>query len=130
MAQEGSPSRGPYIILLVDDESSVRDVAGRILREAGHEVIASASGDEALALVSAHEGSVDLLLTDVLMRGMNGRELADRIRALHPGLPILFMSGYSPAQIDLDPAAFNAGFIEKPFAPAELQERVRALLAG
>lgn len=130
VAQEGSPSRGPHTILLVEDETVVRDLAARILREAGHDVIVSASGDEAIALVAEHGATVDLLLTDVLMRGMNGRELANQMRTRWPDLPILFMSGYSPAQIDLDPAAFGASFLEKPFAPSELEERVRALLAG
>lgn len=130
VAQEGSPSRGQHTILLVEDESAVRDLAARILREAGHDVIVSASGHDAIAKVAEHGAAVDLLLTDVLMRGMSGRELADHMRTLWPDLPILFMSGYSPAQIDLDPAAYGAGFLEKPFAPSELEERVRSLLAG
>jgi two-component system, cell cycle sensor histidine kinase and response regulator CckA len=105
----------------------VRALAARILRDAGHDVLEAGSGEEALAL-AANAPALQLLLTDVLMRGMNGGELARRLRETRPALPILFMSGYSPKQVDLDPDGLSAGFIEKPFAPAELVARVNALI--
>jgi hypothetical protein len=118
----------PRTILLVDDEAAVRTVAARALRADGHLVVEAASAPEALSVAEQHQGEIDLLVTDLVMRGMGGRELAQQLRAGRPTLRILFMSGYSLEQLEFDPAAVNAEFMEKPFAPADLSERVSALM--
>lgn len=128
MSTESSFSWSPRTILLVDDEATVRGVAARTLRNDGHLVMEAASAPEAVELAAQHQGEIHILVTDLVMRGTGGRELADQLRAARPALRVLFMSGYSPEQLDFDPAAIDAAFMEKPFAPAELSERVRMLM--
>jgi CheY-like chemotaxis protein len=81
--------------LLVEDGDAVRDVTRRQLERAGYKVISLPSGSEALEAVSTLEAPPDLLLTDVMMPGMNGTELAERLHTRHPDLPVIFMSGYT-----------------------------------
>ena len=127
------PSRtargGPETILLVEDEPGVLAVTARALRTLGYTVVEA--GDPAIALAIAARGAApfDLLVTDVVMPGMNGRELAERLTALRPGLPTVYMSGYSPEHVFGD-GLLEAGAIllTKPFARDELASRVRALL--
>ena len=121
-------SWSPRTILLVDDEATVRGVAARALRADGHLVMEAGSAPEALGLVEQHTGDIHLLVTDLVMRGMGGRELAEQLRAARPQMRVLFMSGYSPEQLDFDPAALEAEFMAKPFAPADLSDRVRTLV--
>jgi CheY-like chemotaxis protein len=128
VAEEGRSTQPARSILIVDDEPAVRALAARILRDAGHDVIEAASGDEALAAIADHP-ELDLLLTDILMRGMSGSELAERLCTERPGLRVLFMSGYPPKQVGIDPTRSGHGFIEKPFAPAELNALVSRTLA-
>jgi PAS domain S-box-containing protein len=120
---------GSETVLLVEDEEGVRRIAARILRSAGYQVLSAASGPEALAIVETHAGALDLLLTDVVMPRMSGRELADRLVALRPGLRVLFASGYTDEAIVhhgvLDPGTH---FIGKPFSAAELTRKVREVL--
>ncbi len=127
MAEEGRSTQPARSILIVDDEPAVRALAARILRDAGHDVIEASGADEAVAVLGKRP--LDLLLTDVLMRGTSGTELADMLRAQRPGLRVLFMSGYPPRQVGIDPARSGDGFLEKPFAPADLNEIVRRTLA-
>ena len=82
-------------MLVAEDEEAVRQLAVQSLERSGYQVIASASGEEALELASAYDGTIHLLLTDVVMPGMKGPELAGRLRALRPGLKVLLMSGYA-----------------------------------
>jgi PAS domain S-box-containing protein len=115
-------------VLLVEDDDAVRQFAEEVLREAGHHVFAAADGNEALALASQDTVRVDVLVTDVVMPGLNGIELADRLELSMPWLRVLFMSGY-PADADVTTAADGRRqFIGKPFKPAELRRSVRALL--
>ncbi|MES1184184.1 MAG: ATP-binding protein [Myxococcales bacterium] len=114
-------------ILLCEDEPAVREVTRRILERGGHAVEESGSGDRALELLRG--GRFDLLLTDVVMPHMNGKELADRARLIAPELPVLFVSGYAGGIL----AAHGIGdeslyFLRKPFQAVELLERVRALV--
>lgn len=127
VAEEGRSTQPARSILIVDDEPAVRALIARLLRDAGHDVIEASGGEEALSAV-ADRTSLDMLVTDVLMRGMSGRELADRLRAERPGLRVLFMSGYPPKQVGIDPASSGDGFLEKPFAPAELHAMVERIL--
>ena len=116
-------------ILLVEDEPAVRAVAARTLRALGHTVVEASDPGLALGLAEAATTDFDLLVTDVVMPGMNGRELAARLTALHPHLPVIYISGYSPETV------FGGGlldegtpFLRKPFAREDLASRVQAAL--
>ena len=108
-------------VLAVEDEPALRDVLHRILAGAGHEVLIAADGPAALSLAERHPGPIDVLLTDVVMPHMLGKDLADRFLALSPGACVLFMSGYArPAlasQGTLDP---DVTLVEKPFSKTQL----------
>jgi two-component system cell cycle sensor histidine kinase/response regulator CckA len=105
-------------VLVVEDEEAVRAVVTRALTEAGYRVLEAASGEAALDLLAGRKEGVDLLLTDVVLKGINGRELATRITRLKPDLPVIFISGYTDGEIArrglLEP---EAAFIQKPFSP-------------
>ena len=118
---------GTETVLVVEDEDALREVARRILSRNGYVVLTSASGPEAIALVERHTGVVDLLLTDVIMPQMLGKEVATRIQELRPGLPVLYMSGY--AQPVLGPiVGEEIGLLEKPFSEQLLLMKVRDVL--
>jgi CheY-like chemotaxis protein len=122
--------RGTETVLLVEDEQGVREVAATTLRAQGYTVLEAAEGLEALTLARgrAHRG-LDLLLTDVIMPIMSGRELAKRLRDLRPDIRILYTSGYSRDTVgQVDSQEFSSGFLEKPFTPAELTQKVRSVL--
>lgn len=122
------PAEGE-LVLVVEDEPAVREVAARALGEAGYRVLEADSGPRALELVTATGAPVSLLLTDVVMPGMNGRELAARLADLRPGIPVLFTSGYTDGEILqrglLDP---GAAFLAKPFTTDALVRTVRQQL--
>jgi two-component system, cell cycle sensor histidine kinase and response regulator CckA len=123
------PHRGAETVLLVEDEDAVRDVARRILASHGYVVIAARHATEALALAAANPGRIDLLLTDLVMPGLGGRALAERLRAEQPSLRVLFMTGYTD-----EPAHRTAGagatLVLKPFTIESLTDAVRASLDG
>lgn len=122
---------GTETILLVEDESRLRALVMRILSAEGYTVLEAGSGEEALSVAASHAGPVDLLLTDVVMPGMNGRELAARLSATRPDTRVLFMSGYTDDAILRHGVLDDASqFIGKPYTPRELKERVRAVLAS
>ncbi|HET7225307.1 MAG TPA: ATP-binding protein [Candidatus Eisenbacteria bacterium] len=125
-----SPAHDPEprgTVLLVEDEPAVRSLLRGVLSRAGYSVIAAADADEALAAAAAHAGEIDLLITDVVMAGMGGRELASKLGAERPGIRVLFVSGYHAEAIGLDdPPA--ADFLGKPFTPAALEAKVREIL--
>jgi hypothetical protein len=116
-------------VLAVEDEPALRDVLLRILAGAGHEVLIAADGPAALMLAAEHAGRIDVLLTDVVMPHMLGKDLADRFLVLAPGACVLFMSGYArPAlasQGTLDP---EVTLVEKPFSKAQLLAAVQRCL--
>jgi two-component system, cell cycle sensor histidine kinase and response regulator CckA len=125
------PADGSETILVIEDEDIVRNLACRGLRDHGYAVVEARNGIEALEYMKAHPGSVDLVITDVVMPEMGGRELAKNLARSEPDLPVLFMSGYTGDDVlarSLLPA--SAPFIQKPFAPEELVARVRLLLAS
>jgi CheY-like chemotaxis protein len=107
-------------VLLVDDDDAVRRVAARILREAGYTADEAAAPSAAIARAS---DGVDLLVTDVILPEMSGRELAARMREMRPDLPVLFVSGHAPGPAEEDPA-----LLAKPFTPEVLLARVREAL--
>jgi two-component system, cell cycle sensor histidine kinase and response regulator CckA len=116
-------------VLVVEDDDFFRRVLVRVLEGAGHEVLVAPTGEEAMALVGQRPGEIRLLLTDLVMPGMSGLELARRARPLQPRMAVLCMSGYDEQTLR-ERGADALEFIEKPFAPRALTERVRALLAS
>jgi len=122
-----APKGGTERIMLVDDEPALRRNLVRVLRAAGYTVIAAEDGHSALSKLTKR--GVDLLLTDVLMPGMNGVELAEAVRERTPGLPVVFMSGYTDDVIGPS-TKLRGRFLAKPFAPADLLAAVRAVLDG
>lgn len=116
-------------VLLVEDEPVVRSLAKRILTEAGYSVTASAGPEEALSLASDPENVFDILLTDVVMPGMNGRELADAAVAVRPDLAVVFMSGYTDNIMETHGVvATGVRFLAKPFSPHQLRTEIREAL--
>jgi CheY-like chemotaxis protein len=118
-------------ILLVEDDEHVRTFVAKGLQKSGFTVLCAASGEEALALIERHEERIHVLLTDVVMPGLNGRELSERILARHGEMHVLFMSGYSDDAIlrsGIETA--HADFIQKPFSIDELTFTIRRLLCS
>jgi PAS domain S-box-containing protein len=116
-------------VLVVDDEPGVRDIVARSLKRGGFRPMEAANGGEALALVE-REGPPELVVTDLMMPGIGGVELARQLRARWPALPIIFMSGYSAETLDLrNLAGVEVGVLEKPFAPHDLVAKVTAALS-
>jgi two-component system cell cycle sensor histidine kinase/response regulator CckA len=119
---------GSETILVVEDQEEVRVLAVAILERYGYRVLSAAGAEEAIALAKVHPGTIDLLLTDIIMPGMNGRALARQLAADRP-LRVLYMSGYTENAIAhrgiLDP---GLDYIQKPFTPEALAEKVRAVL--
>ena len=118
---------GTETILLVEDDPAVRQLTERILRTAGYEVLATAGAHEALA-VAVGDHHIDLLVTDVIMPGMNGQQLADRLTALRPGLPVIFSSAYTRGVLAFAPDDPGMAFLEKPFTASAITDKVRAVL--
>ena len=123
------PFPGTETVLLAEDEEVVRHLAREILSVNGYKVLEAGNGREALLVSEAHSGEIHLLLTDVVMPKMSGRELTDRIRPLRPGLRILYMSGYTDDAI-LRHGVLEDGipFLQKPFTSDELARKVREVL--
>ena len=125
-----SASVGPKTLLLVEDEDVVRFMLVEVLREEGHLVLEARHGEEALQTAGAFEGPIDLLVTDMTMPHMGGRELACKLAALRPQLKVLFVSGYTEASVVLDDEpGFVSDFLQKPFRPEGLLEKVRKILS-
>ncbi len=120
---------GTETILLAEDEESVRTVATLALERQGYRVLAAAEGHSAIAISRAFPGRIHLLLTDVVMPGMNGRQLAQTMRDLRPGIEVIFASGYTDDDALLgDVQKDERAFLQKPFTTLELMRRVRTAL--
>ncbi|MDJ0972856.1 MAG: ATP-binding protein [Planctomycetota bacterium] len=128
---ERALSRGPETVLLVEDNASVRNLTVEILQVCGYRVLAAKDPDAGLAIAMADPSRIDLLLTDVVLPGMRGTELAERLRTKRPDLRVLYMSGYPFEALNdkgkLDPAI---QLLQKPFSPTQLSSHVRAALDG
>jgi len=121
--------RGTETILLVEDEEAVRELIRTVLTQHGYDVLAASDPQQAEEIVADTQREIHMLLTDVVMPGMSGRQLAARVTARRPGIRVLFMSGYT------DNVITNGGmlekglaFLQKPFTPATLMDRVRGVL--
>jgi CheY-like chemotaxis protein len=141
-AADGSPARsaevpsrpedfsGKPVVLLAEDEDAVRNLVARVLENAGYCVLPAASGAAALELATAHPGTIDLLLTDVVMAGMGGRDLAQRLRPSRPDMPVIYMSGFTDDWVLRHRLESESiAFLPKPFAPSTLVQKVREALA-
>jgi len=123
------PAHGGETILLVEDETNLRRLARQYLETQGYKILEAADGAAALQIVDGYKATIDLLLTDVIMPGMNGREMAAQITNLLPGLRVLYMSGYTENAIGHD-GTLDAGInlLQKPFSLPALKDRVREVL--
>jgi hypothetical protein len=130
-AAEQRPKSGGETVLVVEDEDAMREVTRRILTRNGHNVLVAASGEKAVALASQHDGSIDLLLTDVVMPKMLGKEVAEQVLAVRPGIRVLYMSGHAqPVLASQGTLAEGVTLIEKPFSEPGLLAKVREVLDG
>jgi PAS domain S-box-containing protein len=129
VAQRPAAAATAATVLLVEDEDVVRLFTRRALETAGYRVLAAASGAEALAVATAHHGPIALLVTDVVMPGLGGREVAERVAAARPGIRVVFTSGYTDdAAVHDSSGPLAARFIQKPFSADALLETVRQSL--
>ena len=125
------PERGRETILLVEDEVNLRRLARQYLETQGYKILEAEDGAAALQIAAGHKGPIDLVLTDVVMPGMNGRELARHISAQRPDLRVLFMSGYTENEIGHN-GMLDAGInlLQKPFSLPALKDKVREILGS
>ncbi len=125
--REARPHGGVEVVLVVEDEAAVRALVCTTLRGQGYVVLEASNGGEALELVVRHEGRIDLLLTDVVMPDLRGPELRERLLLHRPGLPTVFMSGYSE-NAEVPEVGEGIGFVQKPFTPEGLARALREVL--
>jgi two-component system cell cycle sensor histidine kinase/response regulator CckA len=126
LAHDASPKQ---TILLVEDEEMVRNLMREVLERDGYRVLACATPAEGIEMARARGGEIELLLTDVVMPGMNGREMAERIHQFLPLLPVVFMSGYTHQALaehgEVDP---KFDYLQKPFTLTALNEKLKKAL--
>ena len=118
---------GSETILVVEDETAVRSFARAVLESSGYTVLVAPDGEEGLARAAAHEGRLDLVLTDIVMPRLGGRQLAETLRRNRPDVKLLFMSGYSEQPVPSG-GGTAGGFLQKPFVASELVRKVRRVL--
>jgi two-component system CheB/CheR fusion protein len=123
-----APKGAAEVVLLVEDEDLVRKLASRILEDRGYVVLEARDGREGLDACGSHPGKIDLLLSDVVMPELGGRDLAERILAMRPDIKVLFMSGHTQDVILKEGVKAGTPFLQKPFAPTELAHKVREVL--
>jgi CheY-like chemotaxis protein len=122
---------GTETVLLVEDAEAVRAVARQVLERQGYTVLEAPQGNAALAIAAAHAGPIHLLLTDVVMPGLSGRQVADDLKRLRPDTRVLYTSGYTDDAV-VRHGVLEAGiaYLQKPFTAASLTRKVRATLDG
>jgi CheY-like chemotaxis protein len=129
VASEKSMVRGSGTILVVEDEEALRELAAFVLRDCGYEVLTAATGVEGLAVARANLDRLDMILTDVIMPQMGGKEMIEQLQPLPAHIKVMFVSGYTDDALAehgiLDP---NIAFLEKPFSPARLTQKIREVL--
>jgi CheY-like chemotaxis protein len=127
-----SPSRGSETVLLIEDEASVRRLAATALRSCGYIVHEAGDGVAALQLISSDHGpKFDLIVSDMIMPRMGGKELLEHVQLKLPGIKVLLVSGYTDdALVDRGALGPGIAFLEKPFSPKQLAQRVREVLDG
>jgi CheY-like chemotaxis protein len=127
--QRNVPQGGSETLLLVEDEATVRASVRRLLEWHGYRVIEAGNGSEALRIYEDNPGAIDLVLTDIVMPEMGGRELVERLRQSNPAVRVVFMSGYTEQTVaNNGPMPTGTGFVEKPFTVDTLMRRLREVL--
>ncbi len=122
---------GSETVFVVEDEEAVRKLARSILVGHGYRVLEAGSGEEALRLAATHEGPIDILVTDIVLPGINGRKTAEELLRDRPALKVLYISGYSDDKLAVDGVlGSGVSFLEKPFTPEALARKVRRVLDG
>jgi two-component system, cell cycle sensor histidine kinase and response regulator CckA len=126
---EKKPEQATETILLVEDDSQLRELARTILSTQGYRVLMPEHPEDAAELCADHVGHIDLLLTDVVMPNVNGLEIAVRVKSVRPGIKVLYMSGYtSNAIVEKGVLAQGLAYLQKPFSPFTLAEKIREVL--
>ncbi len=127
---EAAPGGSGETVLVVEDEAAMREVTRRILARNGYQVITAVNGLNAVEVAAAHPGGIDVLVTDVVMPQMLGKEAAERIRALYPAVKVLFMSGYTQGVLDTQ-GILETGInlIEKPFTERSLLAKLHEIMS-
>lgn len=120
--------RAAGTILLAEDEALLRELGQTILSQAGYTVLTATGSQEVLSIVEKHPDVVDLLLTDIVMPGLSGQDLARLARKRWPEIRVLYTSGYSDEE--LDDLLGDASFLQKPFTPSELMTKVKELIGS
>jgi two-component system, cell cycle sensor histidine kinase and response regulator CckA len=129
MSPHSSSIPQPATVLIVEDDPGVRDLSAKILRRRGYTVLAAEGGDEARQICERHEGAIHVLLSDVMMPGMNGPMVAKMLRSMRPDLKVVFMSGYSSADVARHGVVQDdAPFLQKPFTPERLANTISEVL--
>jgi two-component system, cell cycle sensor histidine kinase and response regulator CckA len=128
--ETGRPVRaGTETILLVEDETGVRQLVREMLQRLGYRILEASNGPEAIRIFERHQSSIDLLLTDVIMPQVSGRELAERLKTLRPSLKVLYISGYTDDMLAHHGVLeANVFLLQKPFAPDDLAKKLREVL--
>ena len=120
---------GSETVLIVEDDDSLRKLARTVLKQNGYKVLEAENGEDALRVSEAHDGSIDLMITDVVMPKMGGKEIAERLQPLYPQMKVIYMSGYTDnAIVHHGVLAPGLNFLEKPFTPDALARKVREVL--
>jgi two-component system, cell cycle sensor histidine kinase and response regulator CckA len=131
LSDSRSVPRGSGVVLLAEDEKGVRDLTREYLETSGYKVLVAENGYTALELAALHAGPIDLLVTDVVMPGINGRELADRVRMVRPDIRVLYMTGYTDqAVVHRGSLAAGAVLLQKPFTLAALASKLREIFSA
>jgi PAS domain S-box-containing protein len=119
----------PKTILIVEDDDTVRDLVSEVLKQQGHIILTARNGGDALQLARQFEGNIDLLITDMVMRRIDGKMLSRKIKSIWPHIKVMFMSGYGGDVINNDDLKGNV-FLPKPFLPQDLIDKVRSVFQG
>jgi CheY-like chemotaxis protein len=128
LALVAAPKGSGEVVLLVEDEGQIRKLTSKILQDSGYVVLEARDGRDALSVCEGHAGKIDLLLTDVAMPELGGRELSERILAMNPGIKVIFMSGHTQDVILKEGGKAGTPFLHKPFTPTDLAYKVREVL--
>jgi two-component system cell cycle sensor histidine kinase/response regulator CckA len=126
-ARDDHPT-GTETLLIVEDETAVRNLVASALRHDGYQLLLASSAEEALRIVETHTGPIDLLLTDAIMPGKSGLELANVMVARQPGLPVIVMSGYTEENLAISGLTEPPALLQKPFTPRDLRRKIRDVL--